>query len=64
MNFWSVELMAKEKISFISFLGSDPVVFEYRDAIKKADIITFLVEHKEFNGLDIESNLDFCGVLN
>ena len=30
----------------------------------EADIITFLVGHDEFKGLDIKTNLDFCGVLN
>ena len=31
-------------------------------ALEQADIVTFLVAHKEFKNLDIESNLDFCGV--
>jgi len=26
MSFWNVELMAKGRISFIPFLGSDPVI--------------------------------------
>ncbi|MEC9303167.1 MAG: UDP-N-acetyl-D-mannosamine dehydrogenase [Bacteroidota bacterium] len=37
----------------------------YKEAIKKADIIVFLVAHNEFRNLDIDSNkivLDFCGV--
>ncbi len=38
-------------------------IFNYQEAIKKADIITFLVAHKEFKKLEIEDNLDFCGVL-
>ncbi len=40
-----------------------PIV-DYKVAIEKADIITFLVSHNEFKGLDIKTNLDFCGVLN
>ena len=34
------------------------------DALESADIVTFLVAHKEFKKLDIKTNLDFCGVLN
>lgn len=39
----------------------------YKEAIKKADIIVFLVAHKEFKNLTIDNSktiLDFCGVLN
>lgn len=39
-------------------------IFEYQKAIRDADIVTFLVSHKEFKNLDIETSLDFCGVLN
>ena len=38
---------------------------DYKEAIEKADIIVFLVGHKEFLGLDINSKktiLDFCGI--
>ncbi len=38
-------------------------IINYADAIREADIITFLVAHKEFKDLKIETNLDFCGVL-
>ena len=37
----------------------------YKEAVKKADIIVFLVAHNEFNELKINPNkviLDFCGV--
>ena len=37
---------------------------EYKEAVKKADIIVFLVAHKEFKKLNIEKEkivLDFCG---
>jgi UDP-N-acetyl-D-mannosaminuronic acid dehydrogenase len=37
----------------------------YKGAVKKADIIVFLVAHKEFKNLEITSDktvLDFCGV--
>jgi len=37
-------------------------VVNYKDALEKADIVTFLVAHKEFKGLDIQTDLDFCGV--
>ncbi len=32
--------------------------------IESADVITFLVAHKEFYNLEIETDLDFCGVIN
>lgn len=37
-------------------------ITDYKEAIKKADIITFLVAHKEFKMLQINTELDFCGV--
>lgn len=37
-------------------------VVDYKNAIAQADIVTFLVAHKEFKELDIQTNLDFCGV--
>ena len=37
-------------------------IINYKDAIKQADIVTFLVAHKEFKNLDIKTYLDFCGV--
>ncbi len=40
---------------------------DYREAIKNADIIVFLVAHQEFKGLSIDNNkvvLDFCGITN
>ncbi|WP_152056205.1 UDP-N-acetyl-D-mannosamine dehydrogenase [Aliarcobacter butzleri] len=37
-------------------------IVDYKEAIKKADIVTFLVAHKEFKNLNIKTNLDFCGV--
>ncbi len=39
---------------------------DYREAVQKADILAFLVAHKEFKTLDLPKNkviLDFCGVL-
>lgn len=39
-------------------------IVEYKEAIKMADIVTFLVAHKEFKKLDIKTDLDFCGVIN
>jgi UDP-N-acetyl-D-mannosaminuronic acid dehydrogenase len=40
---------------------------DYKEAIKKADIIVFLVAHKEFKTLNLPKDkvvLDFCGVIN
>lgn len=39
-------------------------IVEYKEALEEADIVTFLVAHKEFKGLNIRTDLDFCGVLN
>ena len=39
-------------------------ITDYKEAIEKADIITFLVAHKEFKMLQIDTELDFCGVSN
>jgi UDP-N-acetyl-D-mannosaminuronic acid dehydrogenase len=39
-------------------------IIDYRKALEEADIITFLVAHKEFKKLNIKTDLDFCGVLN
>jgi UDP-N-acetyl-D-mannosaminuronic acid dehydrogenase len=36
----------------------------YKEALKAADVVTFLVAHKEFKDLDIHTDLDFCGVMN
>jgi UDP-N-acetyl-D-mannosaminuronic acid dehydrogenase len=35
----------------------------YQDAVTEADIVIFLVAHKEFKGLKVANKLDFCGVL-
>ncbi len=39
-------------------------IVDYKEALEKADIVTFLVAHREFKNLEIETDLDFCGVLN
>ena len=39
-------------------------IVEYKKALEEADIVAFLVAHKEFKGLEIDNKLDFCGVLN
>ncbi len=41
----------------------DIEIVDYKTAIENADIVTFLVAHKEFKELDIKTGLDFCGVL-
>jgi UDP-N-acetyl-D-mannosaminuronic acid dehydrogenase len=38
-------------------------IVDYQKALDEADVVTFLVGHKEFKGLDTKTNLDFCGVL-
>jgi UDP-N-acetyl-D-mannosaminuronic acid dehydrogenase len=38
-------------------------VVDYKKALEEADIVTFLVAHKQFKSLDVKTNLDFCGVL-
>jgi UDP-N-acetyl-D-mannosaminuronic acid dehydrogenase len=38
-------------------------IVEYKKALEEADVVVFLVAHKEFKGLEVESDLDFCGVL-
>ena len=41
-------------------------ITDYKTALEKADIIAFLVAHKEFKNLNIAPNkkvLDFCGVI-
>ena len=35
----------------------------YKEAVKAADIVVFLVAHKEFKGLKVANKLDFCGVV-
>jgi UDP-N-acetyl-D-mannosaminuronic acid dehydrogenase len=37
-------------------------IVDYNEALKQADIVTFLVAHKEFKNIDIKTDLDFCGV--
>ncbi len=37
-------------------------IIDYEKAIKEADVVAFLVGHKEFSELDIVTNLDFCGI--
>ena len=40
---------------------------DYKEAIEKADIIAFLVAHKEFKTMNLPEDkviLDFCGVKN
>ncbi len=38
-------------------------IVDYKDAIEQADIVTFLVAHKEFKSLKIKTDLDFCGII-
>jgi len=41
----------------------DPWNSDPWNSIVQADVVTFLVAHKEFNDLDVNTDLDFCGVL-
>ena len=38
-------------------------IINYKDALNQADVVTFLVAHKEFKNLNTKTDLDFCGVL-
>ena len=38
-------------------------VVNYNEAAEQADIVTFLVAHKEFKSIVVETDLDFCGVM-
>lgn len=38
-------------------------IVSIREALEQADLLVFLVAHKEFKGLKVRSELDFCGVL-
>ena len=40
-------------------------ITDYKTALTEADIIVFLVAHKEFSGIDVNNKefMDFCGVL-
>jgi len=41
-------------------------IYDYQEAINSADIIVFLVNHNEFQSLDIDKNkkiIDFCGTI-
>ena len=42
----------------------DLPIVNYLAAIKEADVVAFLVGHKEFKTLKIEHALDFCGITN
>ena len=37
-------------------------IVEYQDAIKRSDIISLFVAHREFLDLNIETQLNFCGI--
>ncbi|WP_275934924.1 UDP binding domain-containing protein, partial [Candidatus Marithrix sp. Canyon 246] len=41
-------------------------LYNYKEAIEQADIIVFLVKHREFLALEIQDKivLDFCGIFN
>ncbi len=38
-------------------------IVDYKDAIEEADVVAFLVGHKEFKDLKIKTDLDFCGLI-
>ena len=37
-------------------------IINYEEAIEEADIVIFLVAHKEFKNIDVKNSLDFCGI--
>jgi len=39
-------------------------IVNYNEAVEQADVVTFLVAHKEFKDLNVKTELDFCGVTN
>jgi len=39
-------------------------IVEYTEAVEKADVVVFLVGHREFMALKVENSLDFCGINN
>ena len=39
-------------------------IIPYTQALQTADVVAFLVAHKEFKNLTVNTDLDFCGVLN
>jgi UDP-N-acetyl-D-mannosaminuronic acid dehydrogenase len=43
--------------------ADQPQLVDLDLALNQSDIQVFLVAHKEFKGLEIETDLDFCGVL-
>jgi UDP-N-acetyl-D-mannosaminuronic acid dehydrogenase len=55
-----LEILAVEP-NIKSYAGLNLVA--YQDAVKEADIVIFLVAHKEFIGLEVANQLDFCGVV-
>jgi len=61
-NIYCVEPNIKTlpKNSQFSILNSQLITTD--EAIKKADLVVFLVAHNEFKDLNIKTNLDFCGV--
>ena len=58
-----VELGLAQNTLHSTFIREFDIV-ECKEALEKADIVTFLVGHKEFKNLDIKTSLDFCGILN
>lgn len=64
-----VEALEKEGLQLLKVEpnlqnGKTEGLTDYNDAVKKADIVVYLVAHKEFSHLKTEkTSLDFCGVL-
>ena len=55
-----LEILAVEP-NIKSYAGLNLIAYQH--AVKEADIIIFLVAHKEFKGLKVANKLDFCGVV-
>ncbi|MCX7098900.1 MAG: UDP-N-acetyl-D-mannosamine dehydrogenase [Methylococcales bacterium] len=55
-----LEILAVEP-NISSYEGLNLV--DHNEAVTAADIVVFLVAHKEFKGLNVGNKLDFCGVV-
>lgn len=55
----NMEVLAVEP-NIVEFNEFD--IIDYKDAMEKADVVAYLVAHKEFKNLDIKTELNFCGI--
>jgi UDP-N-acetyl-D-mannosaminuronic acid dehydrogenase len=55
-----LDILAVEP-NIMDFKGIE--IYNYQKALEIADVVTFLVAHREFKSLKTKRNLDFCGIL-